>query len=162
VIVSPALRLTARVLPVNPAGEVLLLQDQDPAYPGVLRWGSVGGAVDPGETLVEAAPRELEEETGIVAAPDVMTGAIHRGTYEFTWAGCSFVADSTFFAMPLAPDVAVSFENLEALEVGNVLAADWWTPDALAVDGSAVAPDLPDIVRSAVLAVLGSPEEAVR
>ncbi len=156
---SPDLRLTARVLPVNPAGEVLLLQDQDPTYPGVLRWGSVGGAVDPGETLVEAALRELHEETGIEARPEALTEAIHRGVYEFSWAGWSFVSDATFFAMPLAPDVEVTFDHLERLEVGNVLAADWWTPEALETDGSAVAPDLPDIMRLAVRAVLGSDEE---
>ena len=46
---EPTLRVTARVLPVNHRGEVLLLQDQDPGRPGILRWGTIGGAVDPGE-----------------------------------------------------------------------------------------------------------------
>ncbi len=55
---EPTLRVTARVLPVNHRGEVLLLQDQDPGRPGILRWGTIGGAVDPGETLLEAAVRE--------------------------------------------------------------------------------------------------------
>ena len=66
---EPIRRTTARVLPVNVEGEVLLLQDQDPAHPGVLRWISIGGAVDDGESLVEAALRELREETGIEAEP---------------------------------------------------------------------------------------------
>jgi len=60
-------RVAARVLPVSPDGEVLMLQDQDPAEPGVLRWGTIGGATDPGESLVDAAIRELFEETGIEA-----------------------------------------------------------------------------------------------
>ncbi len=47
----------------------LLLQlrdDKAPAYPSV--WGLPGGAIEPGETPIEAAVRELMEETGL--APD--------------------------------------------------------------------------------------------
>ena len=158
----PDLRLTARVLPVSPAGEVLLLQDQDPAFPGILRWGSLGGAVDPGETLVDAALRELREETGIVAVAEELSEPFHRSTYEFTWAGIGFLCDASFFALPLAADVEISFDFLEASEVGNVVAAGWWTPEALEADGTSVAPDLPEIMRSAVRVVLGGAWEGVR
>lgn len=157
---SSTLRLTARVLPVSPDGRVLLLQDQDPAHPGVLRWGSVGGAADPGESLVEAALRELREETGIEAGADALTEPFHRSTYEFSWAGRAFVSDATFFALSLAPDLPITFEHLEASEVGNVLAAAWWTAEALEADGTAVAPELPGIMRAAVRTVHGEPGEA--
>ena len=66
-LMDPVIRTAARVLPVSPDGQVLLLQCQDPARPGDLHWISVGGAVDPGESRVEAALRELREETGIEA-----------------------------------------------------------------------------------------------
>ena len=70
---EPTLRVTARVLPVNHRGEVLLLLDQDPGRPGVARWGTIGGAVDPGETLHDAAVREMHEETGIrIEAADLV------------------------------------------------------------------------------------------
>jgi 8-oxo-dGTP pyrophosphatase MutT (NUDIX family) len=151
--VTTSLRLTARLLPVSPDGAVLLLQDQDPARPGILRWGSIGGAVDDGESLVDAALRELREETGLVVGPEALTAPVHRSTYEFSWDGRSFVADSTFFATVMARDVEVSFGGLEPAEVGNVVAAGWWTPEALEADGTAVAQDLPDIMRAAVAAV---------
>jgi 8-oxo-dGTP pyrophosphatase MutT (NUDIX family) len=147
--VSSPTRLTARLLPVSPDGAVLLLQDQDPAHPGVLRWGSIGGAVDPGETMVEAVLRELREETGIVLGADDLTAPFHRSSYEFTWDGTSYVTDSTFFAAPLGRDVEVSFDGLESAEIGNVLAAAWWTPADLETDGTAIAPDLPDLMRAA-------------
>ncbi|QIE56878.1 NUDIX domain-containing protein [Pikeienuella piscinae] len=55
----------ALVIPVDPAGRVLLqLRDRwAPVHPG--EWGLFGGAVEGDETLLEAAMRELEEETGL-------------------------------------------------------------------------------------------------
>ena len=68
---EPIPRVSARVLPVSPDGEVLLLQDRDPAERDVLRWGTIGGAVDPGESLEEAAVREMHEETGLIDPADL-------------------------------------------------------------------------------------------
>ena len=62
-------RTAARVLPVSPLGEVLLMHGRDPAYPDDWHWVSIGGAIEPGESLEEGALRELREETGIVVAP---------------------------------------------------------------------------------------------
>lgn len=150
---DPILRVTARVLPVNHRGEVLLLQDQDPGRPGDLRWGTIGGAVDPGESLVEAAVREMHEETGIVIAAEDLVGPVHHDVVPFTYGEQAFIGDSTFFALSLPHDVEVVFDHLEPLEVDNVFAHGWWTPDALAADGTAVLPDLPDIMTLAVEAV---------
>lgn len=152
---GPVRRAAARVLPVSPTGEVLLLQCQDPARPGELHWISVGGAVDPGESPEQAALRELVEETGVVASSDDLTGPLHQAEYPFSWAGVDYLSDTTVFAVPLDRDTAVTFDRLEAAEVGNVLAAGWWTPDALRADGTAAMPDLPDTMDAAIAAVRG-------
>ena len=152
---TPIHRTAARVLPVSSAGRVLLLQGQDPARPGDLHWVSIGGAVDGGETLAEAALRELVEETGIVAASGDLVGPIHRRDHEFSWNGTDFVGDSTFFGLALEEDVVVDFSRLEPAEIGNVFTAEWWTPEALRENGSAASPDLPDIMAVAITAVRG-------
>ena len=56
---------TACILLVDRAGALLLQlrDDQAPYYPHV--WGPPGGAVEPGETPLEAAGRELWEETSL-------------------------------------------------------------------------------------------------
>ncbi len=151
----PIHRVAVRLLPVSPAGQVLLLQGQDPAHPGDLHWVSVGGAVDPGETHEQAALRELREETGIEAGVDDLVGPIGKGVHAFSWDGRDYVSHSTFYAMPLTADVRVHFDGLEDAEIGNILQAAWWTPEALAADGSAASDDMPDMMETAITAVLG-------
>lgn len=57
----------ALVMLVDPAGAVLLqLRDEHaPAYPK--QWSLPGGRIEPGEAPVDAARRELLEETGLTA-----------------------------------------------------------------------------------------------
>ena len=150
---DPVIRTAARVLPVSPEGEVLLLQCQDPAHPGDLHWISIGGAVDPGESRVEAALRELQEETGIEAKPGDLTEPIHHGDYRFSWDGVEYLNRATLYALPCDRRVEVSLAGLEPGEVGNVLSAAWWTPEALAADGTAANPDLPDVMSVAVATI---------
>ena len=63
----------AAVLLVDPAGR-LLLQERDQHAPiDADRWGLCGGHMEPGEEPLEAAVRELVEETGVVLAPEALT-----------------------------------------------------------------------------------------
>ncbi len=52
---------------VRRGDQVLLAQRSKGGYIG--RWGFPGGHIERGETAVEAAMRELREETGVVAEP---------------------------------------------------------------------------------------------
>lgn len=71
------------VLVFNSRGELLLQKrslSKDVA-PG--RWDtSVGGHVNPGESLPEAAVRELHEELGINAEPRFLYSYVHTNPYE--------------------------------------------------------------------------------
>lgn len=149
-------RVTARVLPVDDHGEVLLLQDQDPACPGVLRWGSIGGGIDPGESPLDAAVREMWEETGIVIEPGQLLGPVHQDTHSFSYDGVAYVWESTFYAFRLERETEISFAGLEPGEVGNVVAASWWSPEALDQDGTAVVPGLTSAMRAAIRVMEGA------
>jgi len=61
-------RLTARVLLFDPAGRLLLMKGRLPSAPeGPGAWFTVGGGAAPGESVSEAAAREIVEETGFRA-----------------------------------------------------------------------------------------------
>ncbi len=67
-------RLTARILLLDPHGRILLMKGRlpsNPDAPGV--WFTVGGGVEAGETVEEAAAREIVEETGF---KDAEIGAV--------------------------------------------------------------------------------------
>ena len=147
-------RVCARVLPVNAAGEVLLLHGWDPAAPESPYWFSVGGAVEPGESLAEAGAREMFEETGIRVEPASLGEPIGREDLEFDWGPGHLVQDQTWFAVGV-DDVEVHFRGLELMEIGTIDKAEWWTPEALEADGAAANGALTDLMRTAVATVLG-------
>ena len=58
-------RHTARVVLLDPEGRILLMKGRLPDSPdGPAFWYTVGGGLDEGESLMEAAAREVIEETG--------------------------------------------------------------------------------------------------
>ena len=63
---KPRERPTVRVLLLDEAGRILLMKGRLPSRrDGPGNWFTVGGGVEPGESLIEAAAREIREETGI-------------------------------------------------------------------------------------------------
>ncbi|MFC3570626.1 NUDIX hydrolase [Paracoccus simplex] len=63
-------RLAALAVTLDGSGDmtrVLLVQRRNPPDAGL--WGFPGGHVEPGETALQAAARELAEETGVIARP---------------------------------------------------------------------------------------------
>jgi 8-oxo-dGTP pyrophosphatase MutT (NUDIX family) len=77
-------RTSARVVLLDDTGAVLLLRGSDPAITAsegaIARkwWFTIGGEVQQGERLAEAAARELAEETGLRVNPADMIGPVWR------------------------------------------------------------------------------------
>ena len=118
------IRLTADVVALAPDDDglehVLLIRRRWAPYEG--HWALPGGHVDQGEEAVDAAARELREETGLDITPDALTelGAWHapgrdpRGRYVTV----AYRADLPHRATATAADDATD--------------ARWWPVDALA------------------------------
>jgi 8-oxo-dGTP pyrophosphatase MutT (NUDIX family) len=94
-------RTSARVVLLDESGAVLLLCGSDPALagsPSAPRWWfTVGGAVEEGETLAQAAARELTEETGLRVEPEALIGPVWRRDAVFDFNGSVMHSQELFF-----------------------------------------------------------------
>jgi 8-oxo-dGTP pyrophosphatase MutT (NUDIX family) len=144
-------RNTARVLPVDQEGRVLLLHGWDPERPDDPFWFTIGGAAEPGESLALAAARELREEAGIDAAR--LGTPIEVSPIVFAWAGVRFEQDQTFFAVAV-DDTAVSFAGQDPLERATIDKHAWLYPGELEQGTERPAdPETPRLMRAAIAAV---------
>ncbi|MEU1392330.1 MULTISPECIES: NUDIX domain-containing protein [unclassified Nonomuraea] len=108
-------RPAARVVCLDRDGRVLLMHWYDPVS-GTDVWEPPGGGLDPGETALEAARRELAEETGL---PGSAVGEhwvdVER---DFSWLGVRYVKTEPFFlatfdeARPRVTPAALTEEEL--------------------------------------------------
>ena len=116
--VAPPRRFShVRVLCLDADGDLLLMKWRDP-LDGHERWEPPGGAVDPGESLLQAATRELREETGIEAPLREAYVVVHR---DDTWEGHVRDRDeAVFFAAvgeaEVVPDMPTADERSTLVE----------------------------------------------
>jgi 8-oxo-dGTP pyrophosphatase MutT (NUDIX family) len=86
----------AAVAVIDPRGRLLMQERGDDALHEPGRWGYPGGDLEPGETSVEAAVRELAEETGLVVDP---VGLESLGVRRFRSDGCGGDDEFELFAV---------------------------------------------------------------
>jgi 8-oxo-dGTP pyrophosphatase MutT (NUDIX family) len=153
----PWRRQTARVLPVDPEGRVLLLHGWDPHHPEAPFWFTIGGGAEPGESLRDAAVREMREEVGISVDPLALGEPIAQNTVEFSWAGYQIVQQQTFYAV-LVESADVSLDGLDDWERATTDAYGWLSAEDLGPDKPPADPGLPDLIRAAAASVLARPQ----
>lgn len=147
-------RNTARVLPVDPEGRVLLLHGRDLLRPWGRFWFTIGGAAERGETLRAAAAREMREEVGITIDEALLGEPIQALFAENIVAGLRIVQDQTFYAVAIPAGAAVSLDGMGWLERFTVDKVAWLTPEDLEADALVrTDPRLPGVLRLAIAAV---------
>lgn len=99
---------------------VLLVQRRNPPDAGL--WGFPGGHVEPGETALDAAARELAEETGVTARPLAYLDNIdvierdEQGALRFHFLLAAVICDYVA-GQPVAADDALAAEWVPLAEV---------------------------------------------
>jgi 8-oxo-dGTP pyrophosphatase MutT (NUDIX family) len=103
---------------------VLLLRWRDPVN-GAYVWEPPGGGIEAGETPVDAARRELREQTGLPASTlQERPVVVHRDAW---WNGEHYVGPEQFFYARFVEPAGLTTDRLESYEVGW-LAGHAWVP----------------------------------
>lgn len=144
-------RDTARVLLLDPAGRILLMRGRLAGAPdGDRFWFTIGGGMRPGESVLQAAGREIREETGIAQVrlgpvvwlreaviPHMETGELLLFRERYVVAHCAGEA----------PDRA-GWDDLEKRLVDDIR---WWTLADIMLSRETIYPEglaqlLPEII----------------
>lgn len=147
----PIERRGARVLLIDGHDRVLLFRGRDPGRPGEPPyWFTVGGGLDPAETPVQAAVREMFEETGLRRMAADLTGPVWHEVAEFAFDGRSYRQSQDFFVCKVAT-WHVDTSAFDEPEIHSIDRHRWWSVGELEETDELYYPaDLPGLVRRAV------------
>jgi 8-oxo-dGTP pyrophosphatase MutT (NUDIX family) len=127
-------RRAVRLVVLDVDDKILLFHTHDRDHPDLGTWWELpGGGIDPGETYVDAAIRELREESGIVASSSQVGLPTWRRRASFRHRQNRHVQDETIVTLRLsvpAPNIDES-QRLD-YERDDYFAFRWWpTPEIL-------------------------------
>jgi 8-oxo-dGTP pyrophosphatase MutT (NUDIX family) len=129
----PPARRSARVILADCADRLLLFESGG-------FWFTPGGGIEPGETIEQAATRELWEETGLLISADKL-GPVVAETSGYADLGFAAGMFHDLFYFQRAPEgFCVDTSGWQPLEASTMSGHRWWTVDEVAAAPKIVFP----------------------
>uniref|UniRef100_A0A2A4Z3H6 Nudix hydrolase domain-containing protein n=1 Tax=OCS116 cluster bacterium TaxID=2030921 RepID=A0A2A4Z3H6_9PROT len=158
------LRKSVRLLILNHKNETLLSRYEglDIHEPGFDRldshWEVIGGGIDKGETLLQAAMREAYEESGLTADDLNVGPIIWQGQNEVVYNGEHLAAHHTYMLAHLTREIAADDiipQGLTEEELGFMVGFKWWSADELKITKENIIPsalrrEFPKIIKGVI------------
>jgi 8-oxo-dGTP pyrophosphatase MutT (NUDIX family) len=122
-------RATVRVILID-SDRTLLFEDSDPGVPEASWWVTPGGGVDDGESEVQAAIREVAEETGCLIRESDLQGPIAKRHVVHGYSDQVIEQDESFY-LAMVPPFEVDVSAFTEDEQITIKQFRWWTHDDL-------------------------------
>ena len=123
---------SVRILLVNKDKKILLMHADDPmttdkdgSYHGKF-WFIIGGEIEPGETILAAARRELHEETGLDEKDVIFGPEVWHGEFKLILSGTLTLLKQTFIVAHTNKS-NITIENLTYAEKKVIDKTDWFS-----------------------------------
>jgi 8-oxo-dGTP pyrophosphatase MutT (NUDIX family) len=129
-------RPSARIICLDDQGRILLLRLRDP-FDGSIKWEPPGGGIEAGETPLQAARRELTEETGLPG--DLIEPRPFEIARTFRWNGRDHEHTEWFYLVRI-PTTDVRPAGLLADERDNFLGFRWFSLEEIQLSQERIEP----------------------
>ena len=141
---QPLVRQAGRIFVLDDERRVLLMHELRDIGSDQSHWITPGGGVEPGESLVQAALREVHEETGLRLELDPTTEPMYAERVRFRIAGRDLDQTNFYFLVRVPSGLPVQPAGHTEIEQLVVLGHRWWPLAELAAS---------DVVREPVTMV---------